>query len=67
MEGWEQIPGYEDRYEVSDLGRIRSVKTGALLRFQKMRRMGYLRVTLTHGSRRSSVRRHRTHKVHSLV
>lgn len=68
VENWRQVPGYEDLYEVSDRGRVRSL--GRTTTFQwkfgtkttkKLPRMlspehdkdGYLRVTLTSRESRS--------------
>src|ERR1700688_2947899 len=30
LENWERVPGWEDLYEVSDLGRIRALDTGRI-------------------------------------
>ena len=47
MEHWKSISGYEEIYEVSDLGRVRSLKHGKekILKPQKTNN-GYLRVDL---------------------
>lgn len=67
-EKWLPIPGYEGAYEVSDLGRVRSVaRTGATRRIpqrilrQSVGTHGYPKVTLQKGLRGKS------HTVHSLV
>ena len=73
MEVWKPVPGYEGLYEVSDLGRVRSldrlclgrdrreeVHHGKVLNAQKLKN-GYLEVYLCRGSKR----KHRT--IHSLV
>ena len=60
-EVWKPVIGYEGRYEVSSLGRVRRVKDGSLLRFSDSH--GYKRVCLYAGSRRSAKRFH----VHRLV
>ncbi len=41
---WKPVPGYENRYEVSDLGLVRSLKIGTLLA-QTVNRSGYLFIT----------------------
>jgi len=70
MEIWKPVPGFEDRYEVSDAGRVRSVRhyvanrygerqiEGKLLALQKCRN-GYLIVSLG--------RKHKHMLVHRLV
>ena len=45
MENWRDIPGYEGRYMVSDLGRVRGRRVDFLR--QMLDRDGYLKVTLT--------------------
>lgn len=47
METWKEVVGYEGHYEVSDLGRIRSMKYGneKILKLCKTQK-GYLRVCL---------------------
>lgn len=45
MENWRDIPGYEGRYMVSDLGRVRGRRVNFLQ--QMLDRDGYLKVTLT--------------------
>lgn len=44
MEKWKAIPGY-DNYEVSDLGNVRNIKTGRILKPRKVSK-GYLHVLL---------------------
>lgn len=71
---WKPIPGYEGAYEVSDLGRVRSLDReclgkdgrsefhpGKILTPYAQKRGGYMDVSLRNGSSR----KHRT--VHSLV
>ena len=74
MEQWRPVPGYEGLYEVSDLGRVKSVNRlceggkgylarfpGKLLKPQTCLRGGYLEVSLS----KDGKRKHRT--IHSLV
>nr|UWG88670.1 MAG: zinc-binding loop region of homing endonuclease [Bacteriophage sp.] len=48
MEHWKWIKGYEGKYEVSDLGRIRSYATGKIryLSAKRVTRDGYIHVSL---------------------
>lgn len=45
IESWNDVPGYEGLYEVSDLGRVKNIKTGRILRPAKDK-YGYLYVGL---------------------
>lgn len=45
-ENWLPAPGFEWRYEVSDLGRVRNTRTGRVLKPTVMRRHGYAQVGL---------------------
>jgi hypothetical protein len=54
MENWKDIPGYEDRYQVSDQGRVQN---GTRVLAQATMRSGHLTVHL----------RRQTHYVHRLV
>jgi len=45
-ENWKVVPGYEGRYEVSDLGRVRNVLTGRMLKPWPNGKGGYLQVSL---------------------
>ena len=70
-EQWKSVAGYEGRYEVSDLGRVRSLantrrKSELILKAAKHVRSGHLMVNLTdtHGGGRW---RQRAHYVHALV
>lgn len=68
MENWKPIPGYEGRYEVSDLGRVRSlphavpnrsgerITEGHLLKPQLLRN-GYLQVSLGRKRKHADVHR----------
>ena len=44
-EDWRPVVGWEDLYEVSDEGRVRNLRTGHLLAFQRLPK-GYLTVEL---------------------
>ena len=57
---WKAVPGYEGRYEVSDLGRVRNVLTGYTLN-PTTTRFGYRMVVLKNGTSPKSFR------VHTLV
>ena len=59
MENWKDIPGYEGRYQVSDLGRVRSA-SGAILA-QQYQNTGY-RIVHLYANGKRSVR-----TVHRLV
>ena len=60
-ERWAPVPGYENRYEVSDRGRIRSLRLGRILNPRDSH--GYKRVVLYTGSKKSA----RTFGIHRLV
>lgn len=60
-EEWRPIPGYEDLYEVSDKGRVRSLRSGTRIADKENRIMktkydhnGYLRVNLHKDGRQKS-------------
>lgn len=57
-EEWRPAYGYEGLYEVSDLGRVRGVVKGIVLRPNPARH-GYLQVTLCQGGRRRTIAVHR--------
>lgn len=46
IESWRPVVGYEGHYEVSDLGRVRSVRTGRILRPNTISRYGHQQVKL---------------------
>ena len=60
-ERWLPIPGYEGGYEVSDWGRVYSLKSQKMLK-QQLAPNGYLRVRLYDGSARGDIQ-----YVHRLV
>lgn len=57
-ENWRAIEGYEGIYEVSDLGRVRNVKTGRILR-PGNDKDGYMLVVLCFSGKPKSFRLHR--------
>ena len=59
-EVWKDIEGYEDRYQVSNLGRMKRVITGRILKSGK-NRGGYLYVNLCKNGK------YKTHKIHRQV
>jgi hypothetical protein len=59
VEEWRSIRGYESLYDVSDLGNVRSLRSGRLLVFSTAQ--WYLRVTLSRDGRTEK------RKVHQLV
>ena len=69
MENWKAVVGYDGLYEVSDLGRVRSLprltatgmRGGKLLK-PRLNTAGYLRVNLSDG-----VTKHQPSNVHQLV
>lgn len=58
MEHWKPIAGYEELYEVSDLGRVRSLKVGRCLKPQ-LAGLGYKKVELYRTGKKKSVFVHR--------
>lgn len=60
MENWKAIPGYEGLYEVSDLGNVRNVRTGRILKPAK-NSTGYLKVVLLKNGKLKNP------KIHKLV
>lgn len=59
-EDWRVVVGYEGRYEVSSLGRVRNSRTGHVLATPRSGRGRYPQVTLSDGKAR-------TRRVHVLV
>lgn len=64
MEIWKPISGLEDRYEVSTLGRVKSIRNNLIMKPQK-RQHGYLGVQL-HGFKDTN-RGMKTFSIHRLV
>lgn len=58
VEIWKPIKGYEELYEVSDLGRVRSLRTGKEMK-QRTGYDGYIRVALTKQGQQKSRLLHR--------
>ena len=62
QERWKSVQGYEGLYEVSDLGRVRSLKRattrGIVLKLKESKR-GYVVVCLCKGNKRSTISVHR--------
>jgi len=62
MENWKEIKGYEGSYQVSDLGKVKSIKSGKEKILKNTNDMaGYLKINLY----KNGVRK--TRKVHRLV
>lgn len=57
-ETWKPVVGYEGRYEVSDMGRVKSLKFGKVMRTD-FNNWGYERVTLYRGNERNHKYLHR--------
>lgn len=59
-EKWKDIDGYDGAYQVSDLGRVRSLKFGKTrVLIQQKNRYGYLKVLLWKDGKRKSLTVHR--------
>lgn len=58
MENWKSVPGYEELYLVSDLGRIMSLYTGDILKPSKDQ-FGYCRFSASKHKRQKTLRTHR--------
>lgn len=58
IEEWKDIKGYEELYQVSNLGSVKRVKTGRILKGSEDTK-GYLRVTLSKNNTVSHQRVHR--------
>lgn len=61
---WKQIPGYEDRYEISNLGRVRSFvqSKGGKIIFGSPSKKGYIIIKLYNKFHKS-----KTYPIHRLV
>lgn len=57
-EVWKDIEGYEGLYQVSNLGRVKSLKKN-IIRKQVLGKDGYLRVTLKHNGKAKTLSVHR--------
>lgn len=60
MEQWKDISGYENIYQVSNLGKVKNVNTNRILK-QQVDHDGYFIITLRKGKAK------KTYKVHRLV
>jgi hypothetical protein len=58
MEEFREVKGYEGLYEVSSLGRIKSLKTRKLLSLNPNKRDGYVNITLVKNGVNKSFRAH---------
>ena len=56
---WKAVPGYEGRYEVSDLGRVRNIVRGQPLKPWPNGKGGYLQVSLHENTVRETFTVHR--------
>lgn len=63
MEVWKSVLGYEDIFEISDLGNLRNKKTGRILK-QHINKAGYATVATKIGGRKG---RNVCFKIHRLV
>lgn len=63
MENWKDVIGFEDYYEVSDLGRVRNKKTGRILKQRTREKKGYMSLELQKGGRETR----KAFLVHRLV
>lgn len=59
MELWRDIKGYEGEYQVSDLGRVKSLKTNKIRKLYTNKRNGYVYVTLSQNNFVKNIRVHR--------
>lgn len=66
MEKWKDIKGFEGLYQVSDQGRVYSIRTDKIL-VQRPRRHGYLAVFLYGMEKRANGRYGKAYAVHRLV
>lgn len=58
IEEWREVPGYEGLYEVSDLGRVKNIKTGRILSSAEAGN-GYIVVNLSKNGIAKTVNIHR--------
>lgn len=66
MEKWKKIKGYEDRYLISNLGRIKSLKTNKCLSNKRLTRDGYCRVALYKNGKTKEFRTNRLVALHFI-
>jgi hypothetical protein len=66
MEVWKDIDGFDGMYQVSNLGRVYSTRTGKILK-QIPRRHGYLSVWLYGTEKIENGRNGKAYSVHRLV
>lgn len=59
MEHWKDIAGYEGLYQVSDIGNIRSSRTGKMMKLCVNSRNGYVYCVLSNKQKRKNCRVHR--------
>lgn len=60
MEVWKDISGYEGHYQVSNCGRIKSLKYGKeTIMSEKLNSMGYVDIIFTKSNEQKSIRVHR--------
>lgn len=66
MEVFKDIKGYEDLYSISDIGRVKSIKSGRFLKFdiKKVKHTSYARVTL---SKNGKTKRFQVHRLVGLM
>ena len=58
MEVWKPIKNYENLYEISNYGRVKSLRSGKILK-KRLTYDGYVRVTLTYNQQAKDFRVHR--------
>jgi hypothetical protein len=58
MENWKDIPGYGELYIISDLGNIKSLYSGKLIK-PSVDRFGYCRFSATKNKKQKTLRIHR--------
>ena len=61
MENWKDIKGYEGSYQVSDLGRVKSIKFNSEKILKRIKRGNYLKVNLSKNNKVT------TKSIHMLV
>lgn len=65
MEKWLKVKGYEERYEISDMGRIRRLSDGGLMR-PAINQNGYQHVVLSKNGKTKDFRVHRLVATHFI-